>query len=148
MRFLARRLLNPGLPNPSPGESPPVTPPNNHSSLELAELKRALLGLGSTAGMRRAGALAVAGLPSNLGLAPHEATAVLEIAACVARDASDAELTSFLRTGRLPDLISLTPRQMEHVRGGRMNLTASRGIAPELVLSCWQQRRDRGPQGG
>lgn len=84
--------------------------------------------------------LAAMGTPAAIGLSEFDATAVIEIAVAVARQASAEEVSSFLRTGRLPEVLRLTPRQMEHVRGGRTNLTASRGIAPELVVEAWVRR--------
>ena len=138
------RFFDPGpyVAAPRCGGVRPMTQ-SSTTPAEFAEFKRALLTLGSAAACRRAGALAASASPSSLGLAPHDASAVLEIAACIARDGTDAELTSFLRTGRLPELLALSPRQMEQVRGGRMNLTASRGIAPEVVLACWRERAAR-----
>ena len=55
----------------------------------------------------------------------------------VARDADDAELAAFVRSGRLPPVLALTPSQMEHVRGGRLDVAVVRGVMPEAVLSVW-----------
>jgi hypothetical protein len=110
---------------------------------ELTELRRRLLAIDSPAAARRAGIAIAQSTQSTLSVSVADAIGLVEIAAAVARDGSPADLSTFLRTGRLPEVISLAPRQMEQVRGGRANLTAQRGIAPELVLTSWLSRADR-----
>ena len=113
------------------------SPPMAHLppvSREIAELRRRLAHLSSAAAVRRAGALVVQRLPGHLGITAAEVAGVLGIGAAIARDASGEELTTFLRTGRLPEVVVLSPAQMEHVRGGRLDLTATRGIVPAQVL--------------
>jgi hypothetical protein len=73
-------------------------------------------------------------LPANLAVTGEDALALLQMSAAVAAETDDAELSRFLRTGRLPELLALTPKQMEYVRGGTLTLTATRGLAPATIL--------------
>ena len=78
---------------------------------------------------------AIRAAAASFGVPLDDVLVLLQLAALVAKDTDDSELSRFLRTGRLPDLVALTPRQMEYVRGGRLTLTATRGLAPATILS-------------
>jgi hypothetical protein len=102
---------------------------------ELLKFKVAITGLTSSDAIRRAAAHLLPELPANFGLAMDDVVALLQLTAVVAKDSDDAELSRFLRTGRLPDIVALTPRQMDLVRGGRLILTGTRGLAPATILA-------------
>ncbi|HEY1553564.1 MAG TPA: hypothetical protein VGF94_01960 [Kofleriaceae bacterium] len=101
---------------------------------DLKAIRKAVTGLTSVEAIRRAAGEILKGLPSSLGLALDDAVVLLQLATTVANDSDDAELSRFLRTGRLPEIVSLTPRQMEYVRGGRLTVTETRGLAPATIL--------------
>jgi hypothetical protein len=101
---------------------------------DLKAIRQAVTGLTSADAIRRAAAEILKQLPASLGLALDDAVVLLQLSATVAKDSNDAELSRFLRTGRLPELVCLTPRQMEYVRGGRLNVTETRGLAPARIL--------------
>jgi hypothetical protein len=108
----------------------------NLSPEELIKFKEAITGLTSIDAIRRAAAHLLPELPANFGLALDDVVVLLQLATLVAKDSEDAELSRFLRTGRLPDVVALTPRQMEYVRGGRLVLTGTRGLAPATILAA------------
>lgn len=101
---------------------------------EFKKFKLAITRLTSTDAIRGAAVQLLRELPANFGLALDDAMVLLQMATVVAKDSDDVELSRFLRTGRLPDVVSLTPRQMEYVRGGRLSLTGTRGVAPATIL--------------
>lgn len=100
---------------------------------ELKKVREAIRRLQTREAMRAAAARILRDLPSYT-LDVDDAIVLLQLLKQVASE-SDDELLAFLRSGRLPDLIALTPRQMEYVRGGRLAVTETRGLAPETILA-------------
>jgi hypothetical protein len=106
--------------------------------LALLQLTRArLLALTSAREVRQAAADLMSDADREVTLAPTDAVSLFELGAVVARTAGDEDLSRFLLSGRLPELVVLSPRQMEGVRGGRLKLTVARGIAPITILAPW-----------
>lgn len=107
------------------------------SKQDLDQLRHALLAVESRAAARRAGAELVGRLASSIALTAEDVSAIFELAIQVARQADDDEFGVFVRTGRLPGMIALGPREMEHVRGGRLAVTDIRGVTPADALMAW-----------
>lgn len=101
---------------------------------ELKKVREAIGRLQTGEAMRAGAARILQDLPSSYTLDVDDAIILLHLLKQVASE-SDDELLAFLRSGRLPDLIALTPRQMEYVRGGRLAVTETRGLAPETILA-------------
>lgn len=106
---------------------------------ELRSLRQVIAKLTSADAIRRAAGHVLEQVPQHLALELDDAVVLLQLAAAVAKDSDDAELSRFLRTGRLPEVVSLTPRQMEYVRGGRLAVTETRGVAPATILATLQR---------
>ena len=100
---------------------------------ELKKVRDAIGRLQTPEAMRAAAARILQDLPSYM-LDVDDAIVLLQLLKKVAAE-SDDDLLAFMRSGRLPDLIALTPRQMEYVRGGRLAVTETRGLAPETILA-------------
>lgn len=100
---------------------------------ELKKVREAIARLQTPEAMRAAAGRIRQDLPSYT-LDVDDAIVLLQLLKKVAGE-SDDELLAFMRSGRLPDLIALSPRQMEYVRGGRLAVTETRGIAPETILA-------------
>lgn len=100
---------------------------------ELKKVREAIQRLETPEAMRAAAARILHDLPSY-ALDVDDAIVLLQLLKKVAAETDD-ELLAFMRSGRLPDLIGLTPRQMEYVRGGRLAVTETRGLAPETILA-------------
>ena len=102
---------------------------------ELRAIRQVIARLTSTEAIRRAAGHVLKQLPEHLALGLDDAVVLLQLASAVAKESDDAELSRFLRTGRLPEVVSLTPRQMEYVRGGQLSVTQTRGVAPATILA-------------
>src|SRR3954470_16083662 len=100
---------------------------------ELKKVREAIQRLQTPEAMRAAAARILRDLPSYT-LDVDDAIVLLQLLKKVAAETDD-ELLAFMRSGRLPDPIALTPRQMEYVRGGRLAVTETRGLAPETILA-------------
>ncbi len=100
---------------------------------ELKKVREAIARLQTPEAVRAAAARILHGVP-RYTLDVDDAIVLLQLLKQVASE-SDDELLAFMRSGRLPDLIALTPRQMEYVRGGRLAVTETHGLAPEAILA-------------
>ncbi|MBI2377819.1 MAG: hypothetical protein HYV07_27705 [Deltaproteobacteria bacterium] len=104
---------------------------------DLTLWRRRLAALTSAAARRIETDVLARSIPSGFGVSRPDVGTLLEVAAVVARNSDDDELLAFLQRGQLPEMVQLSPRQMESVRGGLLTLTATRGIVPAALLGHW-----------
>ena len=100
----------------------------------IDKVREAVARLATPEAVRAAAQRILQEVPQSYSLTAEDALVLVQLLKKVASE-GDEELVAFLRRGRLPDVIALTPRQMEYVRGGQLAVTETRGLAPETLLA-------------
>ncbi len=100
----------------------------------IAQVREVVAHLAAPDAVRAAAARILRENPHNYALEMDDAVVLLQLLRKIASE-SDEDLVAFLRRGRLPEVIALTPRQMECVRGGQLAVTETRGLTPETLLA-------------